>query len=244
MAFRMVEEHSRRVFQLRCENSTFNSKLCETRQCIYNAHRKAIDYSYNNIPKRMDAVVEKSILEKFICESIKQVYENDKQLILLSDSTINFLNEQKNADIAKTYYHAAERAVAFRFGLYLYPKVRECLEKENLDMDMEYNRHMYLEKITANFKNGISPDLIIHHRGNDNQNILVIEFKTWWNKDISDNNVSGNTLWKRDIIKLKDLTTKNSDKSLNYQYEMGLSIVFEQKETDCLNNLQWFAKEP
>ncbi|MCQ2428300.1 MAG: hypothetical protein MJ137_07895, partial [Clostridia bacterium] len=31
--------------------------------------------------------------------------------------------------------------------------------------------------------NGIIPDMIIHERNKDINNLLIIEVKTWWNKD-------------------------------------------------------------
>jgi hypothetical protein len=65
-------------------------------------------------------------------------------------------------------------------------------------------------KKTENFPDGTYPDILLHKRGSNEHNLLIIEFKTWWSPDNS-----------RDLIKLKDFTRPDG----KYKYKCGLSII-------------------
>jgi len=85
-------------------------------------------------------------------------------------------------------------------------------ELNNLHLDCEYNKSNRGTKILAGVK--IRPDLIIHKRNLNNKhanryNTLVIEFKGWWNNNISD------------IEKLKSFT------SAQYGYNYPLAIFIK-----------------
>lgn len=53
------------------------------------------------------------------------------------------------------------------------------------DLYCEYNRNGARTKQLPSFPNGKYPDVILHKRGSNNGNILIMEFKTYWNRDRS-----------------------------------------------------------
>jgi hypothetical protein len=75
-------------------------------------------------------------------------------------------------------YAAGERAVVAKLTAYLMPLFR------GFDVDMEYNRHGLNPK-DVDLPNGcrgkgrqrIYPDIIVHRRGHDRANLLVVEVK-------------------------------------------------------------------
>lgn len=101
---------------------------------------------------------------------LDKLYENDSYLIL------NYSKDEPN--------HVSERSIVFRFGIYFEEFVREKLPSYNLDS--EYNRNKADKKFLPSWKSGCYPDIIIHKRGSNDDNFLVIEFKTWWNSEQSD----------------------------------------------------------
>jgi hypothetical protein len=90
-------------------------------------------------------------------------------------------------DTALLSRNAAERTVAARLALYLsalFPAY---------DVDVEYNRHGLDPKdvtLPITCRGGgrklIVPDIIIHHRGSDDANLLVIELKKSTNHEPHD----------------------------------------------------------
>ncbi|MBC9812899.1 hypothetical protein H9Y05_10495 [Crocinitomicaceae bacterium CZZ-1] len=107
-----------------------------------------------------------------------------------------------------------EQAFVFRTGIYLEQKIKGSIgslgeEYEELRLDCEYNKNHGGKKVTFNFPNGIKPDIILHKRDCNEKNKLVVEFKGWWNKDIT-----------KDIQKLKDLTKPNG----GYEYLIGVWV--------------------
>ena len=107
----------------------------------------------------------------------------------------------------------SERAIVFRFGLYLQRLLSRDKELKFYNLDNEYNRNGQDPKRTSEFENGTYPDLIIHQRGNNNNNICIIECKTEWNSDT-----------KKDIKKIKDFINPKGQ----YKYKYGVSIIFER----------------
>lgn len=106
-------------------------------------------------------------IKKSIIKSLNILYDNEQYLIFKEDSI--------------EYQHASERAIVFRFGLYFNSFIASQLK--NLSLDSEYNRRYDGLKELPSRPNGSSPDLILHNRGNCENNIAVIEFKTWWNNN-------------------------------------------------------------
>ena len=76
----------------------------------------------------------------------------------------------------------------------------------------------------------VYPDIIIHRRGNNNDNLLVIEVK----KDIKDRQEAENF----DITKIKAYV---KIKELNYNYGLFLKLFKNPKET--LERLDWYPKK-
>ncbi|MDD3195399.1 MAG: hypothetical protein PHU68_06325 [Paludibacter sp.] len=90
------------------------------------------------------------------------------------------LQQLYNTDISLIDRHAHERSIAFRFGMYFAASVRaSSFAGDNITIDFDYNRNdnnvKHLEEF--NRRHGVFPDLILHHRGFNDVNILVIEFK-------------------------------------------------------------------
>lgn len=153
-------------------------------------------------------------LENKIDRAIKCLYKDDSFLIK------NNLNE---------------RTITYRLAVYLQ------LEFPEYHVDCEYNRmvggNMNQEYITKKLElhieeiksddtgaKSVFPDIIIHLRGNDKNNLLVIEVKKNYSNE---NNVS------YDYKKLKAYT-----KNLNYK--LGLFIKFSASQYFIKNNGQWF----
>ncbi|MEG0292474.1 MAG: hypothetical protein RR495_07025 [Anaerovoracaceae bacterium] len=139
----------------------------------------------------------KKILEYVINKSLLDLYYRDEYLICTKP-----VDSDDNS-------HVCERAIVFRFGIYLQNYMNELPELREYNLDCEYNRKGYSKKSLPNSPNGTYPDIILHKRGN-RDNLLVIEFKTWWNRNIDN-----------DIKKIKDFL----DEMGKYKYRYGLSIV-------------------
>ncbi len=85
-------------------------------------------------------------------------------------------------DIYLLEANAAERAIAARVATYLAPHFPE------LHVDVEYNRHgIEPKRVHLNTYRGarklIVPDIIVHQRGTDERNLLVIQIKKETNRE-------------------------------------------------------------
>ena len=74
----------------------------------------------------------------------------------------------------KTYLdvHAHERSICFRFGTYLNKYIESNSFLKKYDLDAEYNRDIDMIKRLPGWPNGCYPDLILHKRGNNENNIF------------------------------------------------------------------------
>jgi hypothetical protein len=132
----------------------------------------------------------KELLEELIKKSLDDLYQNDKYLIK---------------------HRVAERDITSKFAHYFQNNMRETIIAD-YDVDCEYNRDGYgMKKIDGTL---VYPDFILHKRGTNESNLLIIEFKTWWN---SDN--------REDIEKLKAMMSE----WYRYQYQYGYSIILNQE---------------
>ncbi len=105
-----------------------------------------------------------------------------------------------------------ERSCVFRIGIYLQEIMNRRDELRELSLDNEYNKkEKDPKKLDGTL---IRPDLIIHKRGSNDSNKLVVEFKGWWNEDGDD------------IEKLEKLT--NTD----FGYSYGLAIFVRLGKTE------------
>jgi hypothetical protein len=87
------------------------------------------------------------------------------------------------------------------------------IEFKNFDVDCEYNKHVDGEKYSTELNKNIRPDIIIHERGNDSNNLLCIEIKKE-NKSKKRGD--------KDFSKLKSLTKQDG----KYKYQLGVYINF------------------
>lgn len=149
--------------------------------------------------------------------------------------TVNEVKNCLNKAIQKFYNRdivcAPERACVTRIAGYMQCMIES--EDNNLRVDCEYSRATdgthdecvkYLDsefiragKPAEGLKGRIFPDLIVHERGKHEHNLLVVEFKGYWNK----------SNWDKDELKLKAFTKecwhKNIKEYFNYQY--GIFVV-------------------
>ena len=138
----------------------------------------------------------KNVLKYLIEQSLDCLYANDKDLL-----------ERK----------VAERDITHRFAHYFENNIAGTIVAE-YNVDCEDNRDGYgIKQVNGNY---VYPDFILHKRGCNDNNILIIEFKTWWN---SENNA--------DIDKIKWMMNPQ----LRYGYKFGCSIVLNKKSAD----IQW-----
>lgn len=77
---------------------------------------------------------------------------------------------------------AHELALVHRFGVYLERRLQSEIERDRLAVDLDYDRHGTGPKLLPGRpdKRGerrFRPDLIVHHRGDDGHNLLVVEWK-------------------------------------------------------------------
>jgi hypothetical protein len=140
---------------------------------------------------------EKQKLEKNILDALKILYEVDKYLIS---------------------HRVSERNIVGRFYLYFNESIQ--LNFKGYNVDSEYNRNMEEPKRLPHFEKGTFPDIIVHKRGSNEDNLLIIEFKTWWNSNNS-----------KDVLKIQGFMNPNGV----YKYKYGLSIVLGKNEPI----LQW-----
>ncbi len=129
-------------------------------------------------------------LKRLVTQALDKLYQKDFELIKKS---------------------VGERSIAFRLGV-----IMECLKNDNTDfkgydLDTEYNKNKDEFKKTPSKPNGAMPDLILHKRGNNWNNLLIIEVKR-------PKKYSGRT---SDRQKLKDFTNKKGV----YRYGLGIFII-------------------
>lgn len=110
-----------------------------------------------------------------LVESLKELYEKDKYLI-------SHGSPDKDQ-------HVSEMSIVFRLGIYLNRRIESWLAENGYSLDIEYNRNeddiKCLDFGTSGELKPVRPDMIIHERGSNQNNILIIEFKTWWYSDDS-----------------------------------------------------------
>jgi hypothetical protein len=149
-----------------------------------------------------DTKVLRDYLQSNIQISLDLLYSRDKYLIA---NNPDCHDEEQN--------HVSERGIVFRFGIYLQNIFDGKHVFTEYNLDAEYNRNLDSIKILPGWEKGAYPDLILHKRGSNDNNILVCEFKTWWNKDT-----------------LEDLEKINEFMDIHgaYKYKLGLSILLNK----------------
>lgn len=134
----------------------------------------------------------------------------DKKLEIIEKLIVRALDllYQKDSYLIKNGVH--ERSIVFRFAHYLQNLMDEADELKEFDLDLEYNKNgRFAKRIPARIR-GAFPDLIIHKRGINDGNLLIVEFKTWWDPDTS-----------KDEVKLRQFV----DPTGEYGYSAAKSIT-------------------
>ena len=155
-----------------------------------------------------------------ILAALSRVYAEDREL--LSD----------NIDVC-------ERSLMHRFTHYFMDIVESGADGfyEGLHVDGEYNRHGVDTKRSSNSL--IFPDVIVHRRGNDSDNLCVIEFKkslTTGGKRRIRRTIEG------DVEKLQNMTIPRECGG-EFGYQWGVHIVFHAKnDSDAFTGVEmrWF----
>lgn len=176
--------------------------------------------------------IKRELLQNILNKALDMVYEKDAYLInhKPEDWILNTLEEKAVAeDINKAKkYHIGERAIVFRVGHYFQTLMDEKYKDlQSYHLDCEYNRNLFDVKKMLEFAKGTYPDLILHERGSNRKNLIVIEFKGWWNSDDGE----------KDIKKIKSFTSPKE----SYKYQFGVFVRLTQKRTDCIP--RWFENE-
>ncbi len=144
----------------------------------------------------------RALLVKLLKSAVNECYTNDKTLIERS---------MEQACVARIYYYMQ----------YMINTEDEYARFREYNLDCEYNKNGKHIKETQRCINGTKPDLIIHKRGNNQSNLLVVEFKPrkgHYKKHVE----TGKCL---DIIKLEDFTT-----DYIYNYKLGAFVqLYKQK---------------
>ncbi len=131
------------------------------------------------------------LLIALLKEAVKECYEKDYLLIEQS---------MEQASVARIFYYMQT--------LINSDEEFTCLRKNYLDC--EYNKNGQHIKSTPRCKNGTRPDMILHERGTNNHNLLVVEFKSEKGLRRTGNN---------DLIKLEDFTSPYI-----YNYQLGILV--------------------
>jgi len=145
---------------------------------------------------------------KILKVSVKELYSKDGKLLILDGKPRNGM----------------EQACAFRIGHYFCNNVKDT-EFQSYDIDMEYNKNSHLPKLLIGNEHGKRPDLIVHKRGHNKDNLLIVEFKH-----------GGNEI-DEDIFKLKRFTSPVDE----YKYKLG--VLIRLGNTFESVNYQYFHKE-
>ena len=140
----------------------------------------------------------KDLLRTLLEKAINECYKKDRYLI---DKGM------EQASVARIFYYM-QRAIEFEDDF-------DVLREYHLDC--EYYKHGEDKKITESHPKGSRPDVILHKRGTDDDNLLIIEFKSYSNNDCID-----------DYIKLKEFTSVSEV----YRYSLGIFAKLNRRETE------------
>jgi hypothetical protein len=89
----------------------------------------------------------------------------------------NAINSLHTKDKCLFEYKVQERSLVGRFAIYLRELIKN-FEQENIFLDIEYNRYDKDIKILPKYKSKyVSVDLVIHSRGNNENNKVCCEVK-------------------------------------------------------------------
>ena len=156
--------------------------------------------------------ITKEQVEALIKSALDQLYRKDQYLI----------DNRPYRKETNGNHHVGERSIVFRLAHYMQNIMDSTPAFENYVLDCEYNRNGVHAKTLPSFPYGVYPDVIIHNRGNNDNNLLIMEVKTYWN--------TGNT---QDVKKIREFL----DASGKYHFSFGLSLIIEKRSKDVQVNL-------
>ncbi len=188
-----------------------------------------------------DEIKEKEIkeLKELLNKALNRLYEKA-------------LDQLDRNDLYLIEINANERSMVFRFGIHFAELVKES-SFTGFNVDAEYNKrgkdpetiqNKEIEnQITPSKPKGAWPDIILHERGNDNHNKLVIEFKKKKNRSST---CTCNDIKKKkkrscicdDIKKLEAFTNKEGD----YKYVLGALVVLHDELEKTKTEIQYFPR--
>jgi hypothetical protein len=165
----------------------------------------------------------------------------------LKSAVADAVGDFKKYDLELLETEAHEQAISHRIAVYLEQSFG-IGTKVNLNVDCEYNKHLGGDKITiiepqyylkhcqrcwcnACYKlerlaeieeKEFRPDIVVHSRGNDDNNVVAIEVKK-------------SKVCPFDLAKLRALTLPKGAK-IDYGYELGVFLHFQNNEPKYI----WF----
>jgi len=146
----------------------------------------------------------------------------EKQVTEIKGAIESAVGQLYQQDFSLVERQAHERSCAFRFGLYFTEIIAqtEFGDDAELTLDFDYNRNLRNVKNMRGFnrRHGIFPDIILHHRGFNDKNIVVIEFKGHWSNH------------GRDDEKLRGFTHQEEN---DYHYGLGVFVRLGRTLDDC-----------
>ena len=160
----------------------------------------------------MEQVISVKHIEELINSALDKLYENDSYLIYNKP-----FSRRKNGN-----HHVGERSIVFRLAHYMQNIMDVTDAFKNYVLDCEYNRNGAHAKVLPSFPNGVYPDVIIHNRGNNNNNLLIMEVKTYWNSD--------NT---QDVHKINEFLDEKGE----YHFSFGVTLIINTRRKGVKFNL-------
>ena len=111
--------------------------------------------------------------------------------------------------------HVSELSISHKLGHYL------ALLIDKYDVDCEYNRNLADPK-SEEANNLIRPDIIVHKRGSNDDNFVIIEIKPWWNDNTE-----------KDVKKLYEMTKQDGQ----FRYCFGFSILIDKNRGSVITKI-------
>lgn len=141
------------------------------------------------------------LLKKLLNMAVAKCYAQDNILIVQS---------MEQASVARIFYYMQE----------LINTSREFNNLKNYNLDCEYNKKGKKIKETPRCLRGTRPDLILHKRGTNNDNLLIVEFKS--RKASYKKHINGKWM---DFVKLEDFTSPYI-----YNYKLGIFVQLHKRK--------------
>ena len=156
--------------------------------------------------------ITKAHIDVLLNEALNNLYTKDEYLI----DNRPICNEKSGN------HHVGERAIVFRLAHYMQNIIDDTPLLADYVLDCEYNRNGMCAKKLPSFPNGVYPDIIIHNRGDNDHNLLVMEVKTYWNP----NNYT-------DKRKIREFLNVSGE----YHFSFGISLTIERQWGDVQINV-------